>query len=158
MDRRHDSALEIVRLKPVLTSALAELFAEIYAAGDDRKFHPHPFTAAEAARLCSYEGPDIYAAMVVGDRVAGYGMLRGWEAGFAIPSLGIAISPSFRGRSLGRLMMLHLHAAAAVRGAEKVRLKVYRDNEPAKKLYESLGYVFDSEEGPQLVGHIRLAA
>ncbi len=153
-----NSALEIVRLKPVLASALGEFFAEIHAAGDDRKFHPHPFTAEEAVRLCNYEGSDIYAAMVVGDRVAGYGMLRGWEAGFAIPSLGIAISPAFRGRSLGRLMMLHLHAAAAVRGAEKVRLKVYRDNEPAKKLYESLGYIFEAEEGPQLVGHIRLAA
>jgi ribosomal-protein-alanine N-acetyltransferase len=152
------AALEIVRLRPILTAAVAEFFEEIRAAGDDVRFHPHAFTAEEAARLCHYEGADIYAAMVVGDRVAGYGMLRGWDAGFTIPSLGIAISPAFRGRSLGRLMMSYLHAAAAVRGAERVRLKVYRDNVPARKLYESLGYVFDAEEGSQIVGHIRLAA
>ncbi|HEX6985626.1 MAG TPA: GNAT family N-acetyltransferase [Planctomycetaceae bacterium] len=157
MDDRPDD-LEIVRLRPDLTAAVAAFFAEIHAAGDDRKFHPHPFTAEEAERLCRYEGKDVYAAMTVGGRVAGYGMLRGWDAGYAVPSLGIAVSPAFRGRSLGRLMMTYLHAAAAVRGAEKVRLKVYRDNAPAKRLYESLGYVFDAEEGPQLVGHIRLAA
>ena len=154
----HTATLEIVRLRPILTAALAEFFEEIHACGDDRRFHPHPFTADEAARLCRYLGADIYAAMVVGDQVAGYGMLRGWDEGYAIPSLGIAISPAFRGRSLGRLMMLHLHAAAAVRGAEQIRLKVYRDNEPARRLYESLGYTFDVEENAQLVGHVRVAA
>jgi ribosomal protein S18 acetylase RimI-like enzyme len=150
--------LEIVRLGPELAPGVTAFFDEIHAAGDDRKFHPHPFTAAEAERLCGYAGKDIYAVMRVGGRVVGYGMLRGWDAGYAIPSLGVAVSPAFRGRNLGRLMMLYLHAAAAIRGAEKVRLKVYRDNAPAKRLYESLGYTFDAAEGEQVVGHIRLAA
>ena len=52
--------------------------------------------------------------------------------------------------------MHFLHAAARRRGAEKVRLKVKMNNSRAVNLYQGLGYKFESQEGPFLVGFLDL--
>ena len=78
-------------------------------------------------------------------------MLRGWDEGYAVPSLGIAVRTSAQGRGLGRLMMAHLHAEAGRRGATVVRLRVHPDNVRARRLYESLGYAYAGEDRGELV-------
>jgi ribosomal protein S18 acetylase RimI-like enzyme len=146
-------ALECRLLTPELAGALERFFAELRDAGDEADFHPHPLDATAARAVCSYAGADLHYGLVAGDDVLGYGLLRGWDAGFEIPSLGIAIAPSARGRGLGRLLLSFLHSAAALRGAEKVRLKVYERNEAALDLYRRAGYEFDGGlEDDQLVG------
>jgi len=94
---------------------------------------------------------------VDGNVVLAYGILRGWDEGYAIPSLGIAVHPDARGTALGELLMHFLHGAARQRGARRVRLKVYSDNLAARSLYAKLGYNFDSvvEDG-QLIGTLEL--
>jgi ribosomal protein S18 acetylase RimI-like enzyme len=47
--------------------------------------------------------------------------------------------------------MEHLHDVARARGATRVRLKVYRENTPAVRLYEAFGYSFEAE-GDELIG------
>jgi ribosomal protein S18 acetylase RimI-like enzyme len=145
--------LEIRRVCLDLERPLAELFAAFVAAGDDRTFHPHPFTPEAAAERARYRGKDVYAVAVAAGRALGYGMLRGWDEGYEIPSLGIAIHPAARALGLGRALMLYLHAEARRRGAPRIRLKVYPDNESAIALYRSLGYDFGgAREAGQLVG------
>lgn len=126
---------------------LAELFSDI----DETLFRPHPFTAEEAQRIANLSGRDLYALLVDGERPVAYGMLRGWDEGYAIPSLGIAVRTDAQGRGLGRLMMAYLHLAARARGAGEVRLRVHLDNVRARNLYESLGYVYRGEERSELV-------
>lgn len=149
--------LEFRRLGPGLEGGLAAFFSDLRAAGDDRFFHPHPFTAEEAARICRYAGRDLYYAAVA-DRVLGYGLLRGWDEGYDVPSLGIAVHPAARGTGIARALMHFLHAAAAARGAPRVRLKVYPGNTAALRLYERLGYAFAGESNGQLVGALSLEA
>jgi ribosomal protein S18 acetylase RimI-like enzyme len=144
--------LEIRRVAPELERPLAEFFAALVGAGDDRRFHPHPFTAEAAAERARYRGNDAYAVATAGGRVLGYGMLRGWDEGYVVPSLGIAIHPDARGIGLGRALMGYLHAEAARRGARKIRLKVYPENVGAVALYRSLGYDLSAREGDELVG------
>ncbi|MFQ3592772.1 MAG: GNAT family N-acetyltransferase [Gemmataceae bacterium] len=133
--------------------ALAEFFSQLTQAGDNRFFHPHPFTSQEAQRIVSYTGRDLYLVANDGPRIIAYGLLRGWDAGFEVPSLGIAVHPAERGSGVARAFMIYLHAAARRQGATRVRLKVYPDNAAAKRLYESLGYVFtDQSPDGQLVG------
>jgi ribosomal protein S18 acetylase RimI-like enzyme len=127
--------------------ALADLFADI----DETFFRPHPFTAEEARRIASLEGRDHYALMFVDERPVAYGMLRGWDEGFETPSLGIAVRTREQRRGYGRLMMDHLRATAMARGAGMVRLRVHRDNERARRLYESLGYRYMGEDRGELV-------
>lgn len=135
------------RLEPRFADPLAEFFAALRDAGDERWFHPHPLTATEAQRVCHYAGRDIYSALMQGDRVMAYGMLRGWDDGLDVPSLGVAVHPAERGRGLGRLLMERLHAEARKQGANCVRLTVEAGNDPARRLYDELGYVFEAREG-----------
>lgn len=150
--------LEIVRFAPMHISALTRFFSHIGADSASQHFHPHPFTVAEAERICSNRGKDIYAGMCRAGEFLGYGMLRGWDAGYTIPSLGIYIAPELRGTGAARLLMQYLHLAARLSGAKHVRLKVYRENKSAYGLYESMGYHFTSanESESELVGMISL--
>lgn len=132
------------------------LFSDLQAAGDEAQFHPHPLVPAEAARLASYSGEDLYYIVTEGPRVLAYGMLRGWDAGFEVPSLGISVHPAERGAGLGKMLMEFLHAAARRKGASQIRLKVYPANTAALRLYRDLGYEFGAEEEGQLVGVLQL--
>jgi ribosomal protein S18 acetylase RimI-like enzyme len=140
---------------PALAGSLADLFDALRAAGDERHFHPHPLTHEEAERLAGYGGLDVYRVLTDEGRVVGYGMLRGWDEGYEVPSLGIAVHPEARGVGAGRLLMEHLHEAARERGATRVRLRVYPDNTAARHLYEELGYVLQPANG-ELVGVLEL--
>ena len=149
-------ALQIRLVDASLLEPLTRFFAEIQAHGDDQFFHPHPFTAEEAQRRADYQGADLYYVLLKGERILGYGMLRGWDEGYAIPSLGIIIAQQARGTGLGALLMQFLHAAARCQGAERIRLKVYPGNAAAVALYQKLGYRFEAQESQQLVGYLDL--
>src|SRR5690242_21202213 len=94
--------------------------------------------------------------MVLDNHVIGYGMLRGWDEGYAIPSLGIAIDPEVRGRGHSRVLMNFLRDVAKQRGAERIRLKVDPQNQSAAELYRSLGYVLEPQPDGQLIGFLEL--
>ena len=144
--------LEYTPVSPFWAEKLAQFFKHIIANKDDLYFHPHPLTYEMAKKIAIYEGDDLYFLQIKDNEIAGYAMLRGWDEGFAIPSLGIAIHPNFRNRGLSKKFMKFLHDQAKAKGAAKVRLKVYLDNTGARHLYESLGYSFTDEENGQLIG------
>ena len=151
-------ALQVVRLQPAHANALAQLFETIACDEDAHFFHPHAFDARTAKRICSHTGHDLYFAIVVGGRFEGYGMLRGFDEGFAIPSLGIYVARALRGRGAARVLMEHMHSVARQAGAPSIYLKVYPDNVAAVRLYESLGYVFEArlDSSGQRVGRFLL--
>ncbi|HBY07191.1 MAG TPA: N-acetyltransferase [Chloroflexi bacterium] len=148
--------LQICRIDASLEAALAVFFETIQASGEAEFFHPHPFTAQEASRRAYYRGADLYYALLQGEQIIGYGMLRGWDEGYTIPSLGIFMARAARGRGLGELLMHFLHAAARARGAEKIRLTVYTHNAAAVSLYQKLGYRFEDAESDQVIGYLDL--
>lgn len=150
------SALEFRIVDETVGKALAEFFHCLKENGDDKYFHPHPLTDEEAKRRCQYSGKDLYYVLTEGDKILGYGMLRGWDEGYEVPSLGIVLHPSFREMGFGKLFVQFLHTAAKRKGASKVRLKVYPDNTAAVAMYEKIGYIFQNEEAGQLVGFIEL--
>jgi ribosomal protein S18 acetylase RimI-like enzyme len=153
----HDQALEIRQVVSQLEGALAEFFAFLNTSGDEVFFHPHDFNEEAAEQIATYKGKDLYYVLLLEGKVLGYGMLRGWDEGYEIPSLGIIIHPAARGKGLGRLLMVFLHSAACMRGCKKIRLKVYPENRSAVQLYQQLGYEFLEEtENQQLVGYYKL--
>jgi len=150
------TGLEIRRISQDLEGLLADMFRKIKQSGEDKHFHPHPFDDETAHMIANHGGKDLFYAVAGGEKILGYGMLRGWDAGYEIPSLGIIILKEARGTGLGKTLMYFLHAAARHRGSSRIRLKVYPDNKAAVNLYKELGYVFDNEEDGQLVGIIEL--
>jgi ribosomal protein S18 acetylase RimI-like enzyme len=137
--------LECVKLTPKWKGALALFFRALEGNEDIRFFSPHPATEEALSKIVSHAGKDLYYLLVEGEDVLGYGLLRGWDEGYDIPSLGIAIHPSARGSGLGKALICFLHALALRRGATQVRLRVQRSNEKAIELYKSLGYIFEGE-------------
>ena len=152
-----DHPLEIVRASPIHLGPLAAFFSVIAADPGSEHFHPHPFDLVNAERISGYPGRDLYY-LATTDRVAAYGMLRGWDEGYAVPSLWIVVHPDSRGTGLGKVLMQFLHQAARTRGAEQIRLKVYSSNAVARRLYEKLGYRFQGEEAGQCVGVLTLVS
>ncbi len=146
--------LEIVRVTRASREGLLRFLADV--AGETDFFSPHPYTPEVIDRIADSTGRDLYYVATNGEAVLGYGMLRGWDEGYEVPSLGISVHPSVRGTGLAQVLMAFLHAAARVRGASRVRLRVHRENQRARRLYESLGYHFAAEEGENLVGFFEL--
>jgi len=66
-----------------------------------------------------------------------------------VASLGMAVSPEWRGRGVGSALMAAVIEWARSVGVEKLALSVYPDNGPAIALYRKFGFV---EEG-RLTGH-----
>lgn len=146
------------RLRACHAPLFERLLAEFASNGDSDFFHPHGFDRSSAIATidASESGQDEYWLLI--DRCAiAYGMLRGWSEGFEVPSLGVAVSPPFRGNGWAYVMMSHLHERARARGARAVRLKVAQRNTRAIKVYQSLGYVFEHHSPSELVGHLRLS-
>jgi ribosomal protein S18 acetylase RimI-like enzyme len=151
------TALEFRALAPALSDGLGDFFEALAGSEAAAHFHPHPLTRESAEQLCQYEGRDLYFAAVCDSRVLGYGLLRGWDEGCATPSLGIALAAQARGTGLARAFMLFLHAAARLRGAERIRLTVFRSNVRAVALYRSLGYRFEPKNEDEDVGLLEIA-
>jgi len=135
--------IEVQILSRDLVPAALDLLKAIEADPAGRFFTPHPFTRKAVEQLASAPGKDLYYLMVREGRAVAYGLLRGWNEGFAVPSLGLAVAPGVRGQGLGRTMMEFLHGAAQGRGADRIRLRVHPENEKAVALYRSLGYAFE---------------
>ena len=79
--------MEFRVVNPGDDAILTEVFDHI----DETFFRPHPFTPEEARRIVSLRGHNVFAILVDGDRAVAYGMLRGWDEGYATLALGIAI-------------------------------------------------------------------
>jgi ribosomal-protein-alanine N-acetyltransferase len=124
----------------------ATLFYELAHDESAKMFRPHPLTAEHAYSMSWSR--DVYVLAIDSNVEAlAYGMLRGWDEGFEIPSLGIALCRAARGTGISKLLMQHLHVCARLRGARQIRLSVYPENTAAIRLYQSLGYEF-YDEGP----------
>lgn len=105
-------------------------------------FHPHQLTWGALKTILFTKSKDCYLLMVDKGLILGYGLLRGWDEGFKIPSLGILIDKNNRGKGLSKILVNKLHEIAKERGSDKIRLSVYVDNLKAISLYKKLGYKF----------------
>lgn len=93
---------------------------------------------------------DKYYGVFVGDVIAGFYMLRGFDAGYEIPSYGVWISSQYANKGLSKLTLFHAFSFCRLNNISKLMLKVRPENTIAKNLYESLGFTqtgFDDSNG-----------
>lgn len=139
------NVIEIVRVTPHWQVALKQFLLSLESNGDSAYFSPHPYDDKTLDTITSDINKDLHVVLIEGETILGYGLLRGWNEGFAIPSLGIAISPKARGLGLATMLMQFLHTAARRKGATTVRLRVLKQNKKAHSLYLGLGYAFEHD-------------
>jgi ribosomal-protein-alanine N-acetyltransferase len=155
-----DESLRIRPVAPADAEQLGDLFAEFAADPGSAHFHPHPFTPAMARRIAERDGivKDQYFVAMLDGRVAGYGMLRGWDEGYEIPSFGVGVAITDRGRGIGRRLLRYAISTARERGARTLMLKVHPSNVNARHIYETEGFTFDPVpgDGGQVRGELPL--
>lgn len=137
---------------PEHAQALTCFFERLRVQDVEKFFHPHPLTAEEAQKRAAYRGLDYYCVIVQDAAIVGYGMLRGWDEGYEIPSIGVVVDPSVQGRGYGRSLMNFLRATARQRGVNRLRATVNPDNIKMVAHCRSQGYVFQGLENGKLVG------
>jgi ribosomal protein S18 acetylase RimI-like enzyme len=149
--------IEIVRLRGEHLGLLKRFFEAINTSEYRKDFSPHPFNEDYAKFVCNYKGSDFYFSILLNnEEIIGYGMLRGWDEGYEIPSIGLCVLKKYQGSGLGRLILNFLETASRLKGCSKVMLKVRKGNVVAKKLYESQKYAFKEYNEEFLIGYKEL--
>ena len=104
-------------------------------------FVPIPFGPAMLLNMIPHDGiaPALSRLVFQNDEPIGCALIarRGWTCRLA----GMAIVPEARTQGVGRWLMDELVKQARARGDRQMVLEVIAENEPALKLYESLGFV-----------------
>ena len=145
--------IELINIDHNCLALLTAFFERINSSHYIDLFSPHPFNQDSAARICGYQGRDFYAAVVLDKKeMIGYGMLRGWDDGYQIPSLGLCILEEYQGLGLGEVLLYYLEANASLNNATQVMLKVKKYNEKALKMYQRHDYQFREYNEEFLIG------
>lgn len=104
----------------------------------ERLSHSSPWS--EASFRNEFDAPQsVFIVAIADGQVIGYG--GAWVLIDEAHITNVAVHPEYRGRSIGRKLMVEVLARAKERGAECATLEVRASNDPAIKLYESMGFV-----------------
>ena len=150
------ATIQLEELAPRHEAGLAELFQALVENGDDAFFYPHPLTADEARRLCRHSGSDQYFVATGAGQILGYGMLRGWDQGYAVPSLGLATHPNHRNKNVAEALMRGLIGQARNRGAGRLRLTAAAGRDRFIAFCTRHGFTFEPLGPGRLVGMLKL--
>jgi ribosomal protein S18 acetylase RimI-like enzyme len=123
-------------------------------------FTPFSFELAAVADMLERAREDVYAGVYWDAALIGFYMLRGWDAGYAIPAYGVAVSHAYRNRGIGRLTLDAAIATCQLRGCSQVMLKVHPQNAAARHLYAAVGFQETGVDpiNQNVIMHVRLAA
>jgi ribosomal protein S18 acetylase RimI-like enzyme len=149
----------IERISAADAAPLGQFFEALAADVETaRFFHPHPLTIAYAAELCGKMSTcrDLYFVARWRGRIAGYSLLRGWDEGYAIPSVGVCVHPTLRNAGLGHVLMAHAVEQSRAAGAPQMRLTVYKANERGRHVWAKFGYVYSDKNEHELLGRLAL--
>jgi ribosomal protein S18 acetylase RimI-like enzyme len=119
---------------------------------DEIFFHPHRLSYDGILTELQNNPKNYYVFFINLNSILGYGLLRGWQEGYDIPSLGIIIDINERGKGLSMKVMHHLENIAKSKNAKKIRLSVFKENKKAVSLYNKLGYIFSDKNEKELIG------
>jgi ribosomal protein S18 acetylase RimI-like enzyme len=127
-----------------------------YNKEDTLFFHPHKFDYESIKYILENKKEDIYLLLCENDIIIGYGLLRGWNEGYKIPSLGIMVDKEYRGKGYSKKIIFFLHEIAKNKNSEYVRLTVKKDNILAMNLYKKIGYEFNDYKNNSLEGILKI--
>jgi hypothetical protein len=122
-----------------------------------RFFYAFGFGEEEVARVLGGRGRDVYSGMFWRGELAGFFMLRGWDAGYEVPSFGVLVDVKHRGRAFMRIALDVAKLICRLAGAPRLMTKIHPDNVSPRGA-RRLGLVqtgFEAETG-NVIYHIDL--
>lgn len=120
--------------------------------GYNQHFIPFEMNNKNLTDVLNKAVKDIYLAVRIKHNLAGFFMLRGFDAGYQVPSYGVWISSQFKNKGLAKLTLQYSISLCRINNVEKIMLKVHPDNKIALNMYKNFGFV---ETGiDEKIGHI----
>lgn len=122
-----------------------------------RFFYAFSFDEEEIARVLAARTKDIYSGMFWRGELAAFFMLRGWDAGYEVPSFGVVVDVRHRGLAFMRIALDVAKLVSRLAGAPRLLAKIHPDNVSPRGA-RRLGLVqtgFEAETG-NVVYHIDL--
>ena len=141
-----ESLVTMRQLTPLDAPRLGAFFENNNRSEITSTFHPFPLNTESAVRLLRPESKDTFFGVETEGQLVAFSMLRGMDEGYAIPSFGILVDYRRQDRGWGRRLTAWTLCQAAAAGFEKVRLTVFRRNQRAVHLYQSLGFSEETRE------------
>ena len=132
-----------IQIKKINASYSRELSQLLNQSARDysKYFIPFDFDLNSVRSNMENARDDVFFGIFVDRRIVGFHMLRGWDAGFEIPSYGVFIAADYSGLGLGKLSLQHAISFCRINKVKKMMLKVHPENLLAKRLYEASGFV-----------------
>ncbi|MCZ7610331.1 MAG: GNAT family N-acetyltransferase [Ignavibacterium sp.] len=145
------SEVEIRKINIAQSKELSDLLLQ-----SDREyskyFIPFEFDIESVSKVMGKAVKDMFYGIYVNSILVGFYMLRGWDAGYDIPSYGVWISENFSSKGLSKLTLHHAISICKINKVKKLMLKVHPDNITAKRIYEDFGFTFNGID--EKIGHL----
>lgn len=93
-----------------------------------RFFYAFGFEEEEIARALAARTKDIYSGMFWRGELAAFFMLRGWDAGYEVPSFGVVVDVRHRGLAFMRIALDVAKLVSRLAGAPRLMAKIHPDN------------------------------
>jgi hypothetical protein len=122
-----------------------------------RFFYAFGFDEEAVRRALAASRKDIYSGIFWRGELACFFMLRGWDAGYEVPSFGVLVDVKHRGRAFMRIALDVAKLICRLTGAPRLMAKIHPDNVSPRGA-RRLGLVqtgFEAETG-NVIYHIDL--
>lgn len=93
-----------------------------------RFFYAFDFSEEPIADLLAKRKKDVYSGMFWGGELAGIFMLRGWDAGYDVPSFGVLVAEKYRGAAFMRISLDVAKLICRLAGARRLMATIHPDN------------------------------
>lgn len=93
-----------------------------------RFFYAFSFDESAIALMLARRVRDVYTGVFWEGELVGFFMLRGWDAGFEVPSFGVLIDEKHRGGAFMRLSLDMAKLICRLAGAPRLLAKIHPDN------------------------------
>ena len=93
-----------------------------------RFFYAFGSDESDVAKTLSEVEKDVYSGVFWQENLAGVFMLRGWDAGYEIPSFGVLIDEKYRGGAFMRLTLDAAKLICRLSGAKRLMAKIHPEN------------------------------
>lgn len=93
-----------------------------------RFFYAFSFEVKEIARILATRERDVYMGVYWRDELLAFFMLRGWDAGYEVPSFGVFVDEKQRGRELMKITLDVAKLICRLAGAPRLMAKIHPDN------------------------------
>lgn len=97
-----------------------------------RFFYAFSSDEEEIARILAARVRDAYSGLFWQGELVGFFMLRGWDAGYEVPSFGVLIDEKYRGGKFMRLSLDMARLICKMCRAPRLMAKIHPDNISAR--------------------------